>query len=207
MADNTQILEPQGRRRVTSIALPHVSPSPSRRSCSKVDFKAMPGIKSLVGSRDKYGSGAEVETSLPLVKRDQQPKGQIIKQCRSLANLRKCETVLALTGVLKSSSSTSSVEPLHPVNRLRIQSAGSCSRLCSRCSSLLTLASSSKYSLNSCAGFVPVKDEPNLLCKLCLAEVPSKEVYKIKQCNCSFCLEVSFNLLLAIFSIYRTEHS
>ncbi|XP_045462913.1 probable E3 ubiquitin-protein ligase RNF144A-A [Harmonia axyridis] len=190
VADNTQTLEQRGRRLVTSIPLPHVSPSSPPRSCSKVDFKAMPGIKSFVGAAAKDRSPAEIETSLPLVKRDEHPRGEIIKQCRSLANLRRCDTLLALTGVLKSSSSTSSVEPLHPVNRLRPPSVGGSNcRLCSRCSSLLTLASSSKYSLNSCAGFVPVKDEPNLLCKLCLAEVPSKDVYMIKQCNCSFCLE------------------
>ncbi|KAK9871486.1 hypothetical protein WA026_012859 [Henosepilachna vigintioctopunctata] len=185
VADNTQVLDSRGRRLATSIALPHVSPSPSRRPRSKVDFKAMPSLKSLVGTRRK---NSEIETQLPLVNRDE-PTGNIIKQCTSLANLQKCDTVLALTGVLRPSSSSNSIGPLRPVNRLRVEHIGSNSRLCSRCSSLLTLASSSKYSLNSCVGFVPVQDEPILLCKLCLAEVPSKNVYHIEQCNCSFCLE------------------
>lgn len=120
--------------------------------------------------------------------------GNLIRPATSLASLRKCETVLTLTNVLRSSSSSSSMEPLQPVNRLRLSPPTSLSRTCSRCSSLLTLASSSRYSLNtSTGGFVPVPDGPPLLCKLCLAEVPLKDACPIQQCNCSFCTEVSCN--------------
>lgn len=93
----------------------------------------------------------------------------------------------------RSSSSSSSIEPLQPLNRLRVSPHASLARMCSRCSSLLTLASTSRYSLNSSTGgFVQVpSDEPPLLCKLCLVEVPSKDVVRIEQCNCAFCREVS----------------
>lgn len=61
--------------------------------------------------------------------------------------LRKCETVLALTH-------SHHLEPIKPMNRLR--NCGSIAT-CSRCSSLLSLAAGSKYSLNvSGGGFIPV---------------------------------------------------
>lgn len=188
VADNTAIVDSRGRRLVTSIAVPHVSPSASRRPRGKVDFKTMPSLKSLVTGNHRRKSSDLDSTQLPLVKPEENI-GTIVKQYTSLANLRKCDTVLAVTGALKTSSSSSSVGPLQATNRLRGPSNDSNPGLCSRCSSLLTLASSSKYSLNS-IGFIPVKDGSSLLlCKLCLAEVPAKQAYNIQQCDCSFCLE------------------
>ncbi|GLH05748.1 Potential E3 ubiquitin-protein ligase ariadne-1 [Gryllus bimaculatus] len=116
--------------------------------------------------------------------------------------MRKCETVLALSNLgamLRSASSsrtTMHVEPLKPVNRLRVppQSplGGSTSRMCSRCSSLLSMASSSRYSLNTTGGFVqcgttPPGETQTLLCKLCLVEVPVVSTCEILQCGCCFC--------------------
>ncbi|KAJ8915856.1 hypothetical protein NQ315_004670 [Exocentrus adspersus] len=200
VADHATLLESRGRRLVAA-AVPH-APSPAtpvvpRRSRSRVDpLLAMPGIKSLLSGGASRRRGSGVETHAPLVKR---PNGvaaigeaiPIIKPASSLANLRKCETVLALTGYLRSSSSSSSIEPLQPINRLRVSPHGSHSRMCSRCSSLLTLASNSRYSLNSATGgFVPVPpDAPPVLCKLCLAEVPSNSIVRIQQCDCAFCTE------------------
>uniref|UniRef100_A0A182FE52 Uncharacterized protein n=1 Tax=Anopheles albimanus TaxID=7167 RepID=A0A182FE52_ANOAL len=72
--------------------------------------------------------------------------------------LRKCETVLALTG----SSASQTLEPIRPLNRLR-----NCASVatCSRCSSLLSLAAAgSRYSLNASNGaFVPVASGPSEL--------------------------------------------
>ncbi|KAJ8948811.1 hypothetical protein NQ318_013463, partial [Aromia moschata] len=197
VADHATLLEPRGRRLVTPIAVPHAaaaSPAPSRRPRSRVDpLSAMPGIKSLLGGR-RRNSGTDPHS--PLVRRaagqaEVAAPAAAVKPAASLANLRKCETVLALTGYLRSSSSSSSIEPLQPINRLRISPHASHSRMCSRCSSLLTLASSSRYSLNSSTGgFIPVPPEdPPLLCKLCLAEMPSTSIMHIQQCNCSFCAE------------------
>lgn len=193
VADNTTLLDTRGRRIVPTIAVPHASPQTTRRPRNRVDLLAMPGIKSLLNKRRNSG---ENNTTSPLVKRDLNggsTGGAIVKPASSLASLRKCETVLALTSVLRSSSSSSSIEPLQPTNRLRVSptNGSSHSRMCSRCSSLLTLASSSRYSLNSTTGgFVPVSiDLPPVLCKLCLGEVPSRDVVHIKQCDCSFCTE------------------
>lgn len=189
VADNATLLDPRGRRLVNATASIHAAPSASRRSRSKVDLLAMPGLKSIVNRRRNSGS----ETQAPLVKQNG-TSGSLIKPAASLASLRKYETVLALTGVLRSSSSSSSVDqPLQPVNRLREsdQSQETVARLCSRCSSILTLASTSRYSLNSSTGgFVPVLKDTLLLCKLCLVEVPSKDACCIEDCKCSFCAEV-----------------
>lgn len=131
-------------------------------------------------------------------------------------NMRKCETVLALSSfgaaMLRSASSsrtTIHVEPLRPVNRLRVPphysssglfpnaGGGSMSRMCSRCSSLLSMASSSRYSLNTAGGgFVPCspsgsQPEQIILCKLCLGEVPFSKTTDIVQCGCVFCTDVS----------------
>lgn len=131
-------------------------------------------------------------------------------------NMRKCETMLTLSSFgaalqrsASSSRTTIHVEPLRPVNRLRVLphysssglspnvGGGSVSRMCSRCSSLLSMASSSRYSLNTAGGgFVPCspggnQPDQNLLCKLCLGDVPSSMAYEINQCGCTFCKDVS----------------
>lgn len=77
--------------------------------------------------------------------------------------------------------------PLRPVNRLRVSSA----KMCSRCSSILSMASSSRYSINT-AGFVPVSEcRESVMCKLCLVDVPSNLTWTLQHCSCTFCIEVS----------------
>ena len=91
------------------------------------------------------------------------------------SGLRKCETATGL--------STMTLEG-RPVNR---------SRVCSRCSSLLSLASSSRYSL-AAGNFVPVVPSQQhlgrLLCKLCLTDVSMSQTFTIEDCGCSYCKDV-----------------
>ncbi|XP_049862750.1 E3 ubiquitin-protein ligase RNF144A isoform X2 [Schistocerca gregaria] len=99
-----------------------------------------------------------------------------------LSAMRKCETVLALA----------EAPALRPVNRLRVPPPAGGGGLCSRCSSLLSLASSSRYSLNTAtASFVPQPPAPApaLLCKLCLQEVPPRHVVQLADCACEYCIE------------------
>lgn len=96
-----------------------------------------------------------------------------------LEGLRKCSTVLALTDREKSS------EPIRAHNRLRAPS------VCSRCSSLLSLAGAggSRYSLDGAGGgFVPTAP---INCKLCLEDATADKVTLISGCGCSFCTKVS----------------
>lgn len=89
--------------------------------------------------------------------------------------LRKCETTVGL--------STSALEG-RPINR---------SRVCSRCSSLLSLASSSRYSL-AAGNFVPAGSQQTIgriFCKLCLADTSLSKAFKIEGCGCSYCKDVS----------------
>lgn len=179
VADSASLLESRGRRLANNLPIPH-APASVPNSRRNRTFLGMPGIKALVSRR--RNSGTTTEPSAPLVRRNGS-NGNLLRPAVSLANLRKCETVLALTSVLRSSSS-SSLEPMQAVNRLRVSQQESNSRLCSRCSSLLTLASTSRYSLDTnTGGFVQVPDEPSsLLCKLCLVEVPFKDACYIQQC-------------------------
>ncbi|XP_014467474.1 PREDICTED: probable E3 ubiquitin-protein ligase RNF144A [Dinoponera quadriceps] len=86
--------------------------------------------------------------------------------------LRKCETAVGL--------STSALEG-RPINR---------SRVCSRCSSLLSLASSSRYSL-AAGNFVPAATSQQtigrIFCKLCLVDTTLSKSFKIERCGCSYC--------------------
>lgn len=94
--------------------------------------------------------------------------------------LRKCETAVGL--------STSALEG-RPINR---------SRVCSRCSSLLSLASSSRYSL-AAGNFVPAGSQQvlgRIFCKLCLVETSLSKTFKIEACGCSYCKDVNIILLL-----------
>lgn len=88
--------------------------------------------------------------------------------------LRKCETAVGL--------STSALEG-RPINR---------SRVCSRCSSLLSLASSSRYSL-AAGNFVPASSQQTvrIFCKLCLVDTSLSKTFKIEGCGCSYCKDVS----------------
>ncbi|XP_039755474.1 uncharacterized protein LOC120630342 isoform X1 [Pararge aegeria] len=92
-----------------------------------------------------------------------------------LEGLRKCSTVLALTDREKAP------EPLRPHNRLRAPS------VCSRCSSLLSLAGAggSRYSLDGAGGGFVATAPIN--CKLCLEDATSDKTTVISGCGCSFC--------------------
>ncbi|XP_050666385.1 probable E3 ubiquitin-protein ligase RNF144A isoform X2 [Leptidea sinapis] len=92
-----------------------------------------------------------------------------------LEGLRKCSTVLALTDREKAP------EPIRAHNRLRAPS------VCSRCSSLLSLAGAggSRYSLDGAGGvFVPAAP---INCKLCLDDATPDSVTVISGCGCIFC--------------------
>lgn len=201
VADISALFEPRGRRPTAtvtrnsnaSIPVPHAPTTQQQKRNRARELLAMPGLKTLVTRRRNSGTGI-TESTAPLVnKKDATPS---IRPTTSLASLKKCETVLALTSVLHSSSSSSSIEKILPVNRLRLSPANSNSRICSRCSSLLSLASSSRYSLNtSTGGFIQVNNESLLLCKLCLVEVPSKNSCNLQQCKCSFCTQVKIILI------------
>ncbi|XP_057338334.1 uncharacterized protein LOC130676240 [Microplitis mediator] len=96
------------------------------------------------------------------------------------SNLRKCETAVGL--------STLHLEN-RPINK---------SRVCSRCSSLLSLASSSRYSL-AAGNFVPAttnqinlqqqqqQTSSQFLCKLCLVDVTVSKIFRIEGCGCFYC--------------------
>lgn len=103
--------------------------------------------------------------------------------------LRKCETAVGL--------STLALEG-RPVNR---------SRVCSRCSSLLSLASSSRYSL-AAGNFVPAATSQQhiagrFLCKLCLADVTLSQTFTIEGCGCSYCKDVRILILFVIISLSK----
>lgn len=170
----------------------------------------MPSLKNLMRRNRGGGNGDEITppgATVPLMT----PSSPISGSCSSLnipairhfddddgLTIKKCETVYALTNLLRTDS-TLQVEPIKPINRLRVPpngfSHGSMSRMCSRCSSLLSMASSSRYSINTTgSGFVacsPSSDsktpEPIMLCKLCLMEVPLSQSMEINQCGCVFC--------------------
>uniref|UniRef100_A0A1B6CD37 E3 ubiquitin-protein ligase RNF144B n=1 Tax=Clastoptera arizonana TaxID=38151 RepID=A0A1B6CD37_9HEMI len=158
----------------------------------------MPGIKSLVSMATLSRRRSSSTTALGSTE-CAPPRGPMTSSARSVTALpllqesgkpgfRKCETVLALSNL---------VPPVRPVNRLRVPPllhTGSSSRMCSRCSSLLSMASSSRYSINTTGtpGFIPVPQtdmRPPVLCKLCLAEVSSDGTWTLAQCDCTFCIE------------------
>lgn len=85
---------------------------------------------------------------------------------------------------LSRDSLAAAAAPLRPVNRLRSPSAAA---LCSRCSSALSLAGGSRYSLDAAGAFVPVATP--LLCKLCLEETPAEDVATVQHCGCQFCVK------------------
>lgn len=179
----------------------------------------MPSLKNLMRrsrNSNSGGNGDEITppgATVPLMT----PSSPISGSCSSLNipairhfddddeyTIKKCETVYALTNLLRTDSSLQ-VEPIKPINRLRVPpngfSHGSMSRMCSRCSSLLSMASSSRYSINTTgSGFVACSPssvnsdktpEPIMLCKLCLMEVPLSQSMEINQCGCVFCRDVS----------------
>lgn len=121
--------------------------------------------------------------------------------------LRKCNTMVTLSGGCTVNGSpagcgsTVHIEPLQPVNRLRVgassQDFQAASKMYSRCSSLLSMASSSRYSLNSAYGFVPIT---GVLCKVCLNEVPLNDSWTLQHCECSYCVDVSTLLIISRLS-------
>jgi hypothetical protein len=179
-------------------------------SCSSL----APSIR--INGKDFHGSGIVSDV----------PSGE--QGASGGGNMRKCETMFALSSFgaalqrsASSSRTTIHLEPLKPVNRLRVLphysssglspnvGGGSVSRMCSRCSSLLSMASSSRYSLNTAGGgFVPCspggnQPDQSLLCKLCLGDVPSSMAYEINQCGCAFCKDVS-KLPVQLLLLYYT---
>lgn len=146
------------------------SPLASRRAGPRGYGAAMPSLRSLVSRRGGGGGGASAGSSASLYAESSASTSP------RLSAMRKCETVLALA------------EAVRPVNRLRVPPPAGGGGLCSRCSSLLSLASSSRYSLNTAtASFVPQQQQ--LLCKLCLQEVPPRQSVELRHCGCAFCLE------------------
>lgn len=131
----------------------------------------MPSLKNLVSMATLSRRRSSSTTALNTVP-TQRTLPTAAKSVTALPLLRKCETSVTL---------------VRPVNRLRM----STTRMCSRCSSILSMASSSRYSINTAGGFVPVASEQAVLCKLCLNEVPRHLTYTLDQCACTFCVEVS----------------
>lgn len=101
--------------------------------------------------------------------------------------LRKCETAVGLSSI--------ALEGGRPVNR---------SRVCSRCSSLLSLASGSRYSLTT-NNYVPKAISQQtlgrLMCKLCFSEVCLSKTFTIEGCGCSYCTNVSQIILRLLSTI------
>ncbi|XP_066256393.1 E3 ubiquitin-protein ligase RNF144A-like isoform X1 [Euwallacea similis] len=193
VAEFSSFIEQPSKRITTVASRPTVRPPPPviNEPVPTHSPELSPTAGGLFARLRKGRRGSGGGESDQLVKKNGQPP-TIIKSAGSFASLRKCETVLALTGILRSTSSSSSIEPLQPHNRLRVPPNCAHSRLCSRCSSLLSLASESRYSLDSAAGgFIRVPSTPEvpppILCKLCLDEVPVVFIVRIKQCDCAFC--------------------
>lgn len=137
---------------------------------------AMPSIKTCVNRRQEWH---ESLTSLPGLGDTDRP-------------------LVTLTTADSASRVTLHVEPIKATNRLRVPGeSGGLSRMCSRCSSLLSMASSSRYSINTTGSFAPLTPapEPLMLCKLCLMEVPLNQSLEIRECGCVFCRDVSIDAL------------
>ncbi|KAK6632798.1 hypothetical protein RUM43_013569 [Polyplax serrata] len=184
----------------------------------------MPNLKNLMSRRSRGDNSSErvgsTGPSAPLVDsafgRSDSFSSLNIPQIRYYdvddenMSVKKCETVYALTSLIRSESQFR-VEPIKPVNRLRVLPngfSGSTSRMCSRCSSLLSMASSSRYSINTtgsgfvnCSPSVEKLSEPNILCKLCLMEVPVSMSLKIHCCGCVFCKDVSTIFVTCIYTL------
>lgn len=189
----------------------------NRWSCRR-PVEKMPSLRNLMTRRNRTGKGDVPAPSIPLVTTPPTPASGSCSSLNSPVNrrgaeeeeeedgltIRKCDTMYALTDFFRTDSSLQ-IEPMKPINRLRVPPngfGGSNSRMCSRCSSLLSMASSSRYSINTTgSGFVPCSPasekapEPNMLCKLCLLEVPLSQSMEINQCGCVFCRDVSFLFL------------
>jgi hypothetical protein len=84
--------------------------------------------------------------------------------------------------------------------------------MCSRCTSILSVNASrltsratSQMSIfpgnrRLSAAIVNEAKEPEVLCKICLLEYPSKEMAKLQTCGCVFCKEVS-----RILNLYNNQ--
>lgn len=190
----------------------------------------MPNIRTLMGRRNRNdnniegvlssGAFAPLMTTHPYVRSDSCtslniPQIQYTDADEKHIPVKKCETVYGLSSLIPSESPFH-VEPIKPVNRLRVPPngfSGSTSRMCSRCSSLLSMASSSRYSINTtgsvfvnCNQSVEKLQEPSILCKLCLMEVPMSMSLKIDCCGCIFCRDVStYKLKILIRSLSIAE--
>lgn len=149
-------------------------------SKSKIDL-LMPSLRSLVTlARGKSSSSSSL---------NQPGSAESWSHLECIRNdepIRKYNTMVTLSNVVLNRPAG-----IKPINRLRDAA------VCSRCSSVLSLAaSSSRYSLGSTSSFVTHRDQPIVLCKVCLNEVPVKNSWTLQQCGCSYCIEVSYILYL-----------
>lgn len=142
-------------------------------SKSKIDL-LMPSLRSLVTlARGKSSSSSSL---------NQPGSAESWSHLECIRNdepIRKYNTMVTLSNVVLNRPAG-----IKPINRLRDAA------VCSRCSSVLSLAaSSSRYSLGSTSSFVTHRDQPIVLCKVCLNEVPVKNSWTLQQCGCSYCIE------------------
>lgn len=147
------------------------------RRCASRDL-VMPSLKNLV--------------SMATLSRRRSSSTTALNSQREVPRMPAAKSVAALPLLRETALTLSSVQ-VRPVNRLRLGS----SKMCSRCSSILSMASSSRYSINT-AGFVQLSqpDCRSVLCKLCLLEVPPHLTWTLQHCACTFCIEVSLTHLL-----------
>lgn len=163
------------------------------RRCGSRDL-VMPSLKNLVSMATLSRRRSSSTTALN-------------SQSREVPRMPAAKSVAALPLLRETALTLSSVQ-VRPVNRLRLGS----SKMCSRCSSILSMASSSRYSINT-AGFVQLSqpDCRTVLCKLCLLEVPPHLTWTLQHCACTFCVEVSrtcilLHILIGLYLVRVSPH-
>lgn len=205
---------------------PLLSPLSRQRSCDSAVGGSLSGSMAAATPRPGYAPGRARAVScynvLQFLKDRALPRASQAMAPMAMAGppLRKCLT----TGRLQQDAART--EPVRAFNRLRMPSTSgagppaSASRVCSRCSSILSLASSSRYSLHaSAASFTPLSrtrsrtslsrtssPEEYVLCKLCLMDVPESLTTKLGACQCRYCVEcmksyVMFEILEGAYDI------
>lgn len=140
------------------------------------------------GSRDLVMPSLKNLVSMATLSRRRSSSTTALNTQREVERMPSAKSVAALPLLRETAALTLSSVQVRPVNRLRVGST----KMCSRCSSILSMASSSRYSINT-AGFVQLSqpDCRSVLCKLCLLEVPPHLTWTLQHCACTFCQEVS----------------
>lgn len=109
---------------------------------------------------------------------------------------------------------------MRPQNRYRSNQS---SMVCSRCTSVMSVNNSrmtsrctSQMSLHHLPSMhrkpsnavsspktveIAAEQPPPILCKICLVDCPIKDTYKLQQCRCIFCKEVSIIFVMAANSL------